>query len=191
MFPRILGSTVFSGTHFACLHVSLGVVERGSHTGIFAAHSFAKLIATTFSYPFDVRYTLRVSGLKSIPGISGHFSCFGLGMAGVPFSVLGSLSTLSFLSLIFPLGEVNMDHDFARGVGVGLAGAVGGGVSSYPLDTIRRRVITRNFTVKEAIKAGRFFRGLPVFLIKAIPESALLTYSYMCNLRYFSFTASS
>jgi hypothetical protein len=154
---------------------------------LFLSHSVAKVTATAISYPLDVRYTLRACGLKVAPGPSTHFRGFSLGLASVPISVLGSLSAVSFLALIFPLNEVNTDFDFARGVAVGTAGALGGSLLSYPVDTVRRRVITGNFTVREAIAAGRFFRGLPVLIFKAVPEAALLTYSYMCNLRYFSF----
>ncbi len=188
---RFGGTLIYSGVHIAFFNQAEGLLRNDSFTGLFVTHTIAKLAATTVSYPFDVRYTLRVCGSKIRRGGQPHFRGPALGLAGVPGSVLGALSTLSFLSLIFPLDEVNMNHDFARGVAVGTAGAIGGGVLSYPVDTIRRRVITGKFTMKEAIQAGRFFRGLGVLLIKAIPESALLTYSYMCNLRYFSFIASS
>jgi hypothetical protein len=188
---RLAGSVVYSGFHIAGLSIAETVVRSDTSTGLFVAHNFAKLGATTVAYPFDVRYTHRACGAKVSRGLRSSFAGITLGIVGVPISVLGSISTLSFLSLIFPLEEVNMNHDFARGVAVGAAGAIGGSVLSYPIDTVRRRVITGKFRLKEAIKAGRFFRGIGVLLIKAIPESALLTYSYMCNLRYFSFVASS
>ncbi len=189
---RISGSLVCSSVQ-TCTH---GVFGRGETStemtaSLVWAHGISKLLATTLSYPFDVRYTQRATGLGGSHNwrsrLTPCFTGFSLAVVSLPVYVVGSLSTLSFLSLIFPLHEVNTENDFARGVAVGTAGALAGSVLSYPFDTVRRRVITGEFSLMCAISAGKFFRGLPVLILKSIPESTLLTYSYMCNLRYFSF----
>ena len=186
---RMAGAFIYSTVHMA-VATGIGRSETdSSEFAMFAAHSFAKLFATTAAYPFDAKYTRRATGCAPAMGTitKRYFPGLSIAATAAPISVGASLLAVSFLGLIFPLDVVSTDQDFARGVAVGTAGALTGALVTYPLDTVRRRVIAGQFTVKQAVTAGRFFRGLPIFLMKAIPESALLTYSYLCNLRYFSF----
>jgi hypothetical protein len=190
---RMAGAFIYSGVHMASMTVVTPSQENNLPLTAFAAHSFAKLIATTTAYPFDANYTRRASGYApATNGMAGRlFPGLSVAVAAAPISVGASLLAVSFLGLIFPLDVVSTDQDFARGVAVGTVGAVSGAVVTYPLDTVRRRVIAGQLTINQAVTAGRFFRGLPIFLLKAVPESALLTYSYLCNLRYFSFSVPS
>jgi hypothetical protein len=185
--PRMAGTFVYSSVHLGFL-ASIRT-DPLSFSSMFMAHGLAKVVATTLAYPFDTRYTLRACGITppAISQMRPHFPGFGLALLAAPLSVGCSLLTVSFLGMIFPLTQVSTDYDFVRGVGVGTAGALGGALCVYPIDTVRRRVMTGEFTLKQAIGAGRYFRGLPVFVLKAVPESILLTYSYLCNLRYFTF----
>ena len=187
ILPRMTGAFVYSSIHMGLL-ASLRT-DTLSFSSMFVTNGLAKVVATTLAYPLDTRYTLRACGISppTVFHLRKHFPGFGLALLATPISVGGSLLTVSFLGMIFPLTQVSTDYDFVRGVGVGTAGALGGALCVYPIDTVRRRVMTGEFTLKQAIGAGRYFRGLPVFVLKAVPESILLSYSYLCNLRYFSF----
>ncbi len=139
------------------------------------------------SYPFDAMYTRNSCGLlvvqptQLLRGVS-------LGLGTVPVRVMGSLSTFSFLSWIFPIprkGHPACDLDYMRGFVVGgVSGAVGSAFA-YPLDTVRRRVmVDSSVGFRDAYLSGRLLRGLGVHMAKSCIECGLLSAAYIVSLRY-------
>jgi hypothetical protein len=152
--------------------------------GFFTVVSSLGVIA---AYPLEVSYVRRALGLPSKPHPLRGCS---LAAFAVPISTCVSMASLSFLSMVFPIsrvGDIATDVDYARGVGVGCASALIGSVVIYPIDTMRRRLICGH-SLNQAFNTGSFYRGLGLMIAKSFPQCAIFTYSYMCNLRYFSFS---
>jgi len=148
------------------------------------AYAASSIFATCVSYPFDVAYTHRASG-----SVSRRIYTRGLPLAlGVSsFHTLSSLTTLSFLSLIFPLqkpGDTSSDIDFGRGLVVGYTSSLIGSLAVYPADTMRRRIIVGS-TFQQAFKQKKFYSGISWHLLKSVPECAIFTAAYIMNSRLY------
>ena len=183
---NVSGSVVF----VASFSLSQSMMDN---SGI-AAISVSRGIATIVSHPLEVLFTraaVRATLQSEKVPFRSLYAGISVGLLGVPFSVMGSLATLSFLGLVFPLPNVSppvcSDVDFARGLGVGSVSALAGSVVAYPVDTLRRRMMTGE-KLKSAIARGDFFRGLSIHCFKSVPEIVILTYGLMCNLRYFTYS---
>ena len=191
IIPSISCSALASVTHIGIV-AAMGFSDvNKSAVNQYAPYVLTGTLTTAISYPLDVRYTTRAASATIEPTPYRLHLLTGLPLAlmAVPVSVAVALSTLSFLSLVFPVPNPDREAselDFARGVAVGCTAALAGSVATYPLDTLRRRMVV-GASFADAYRVGSLLRGLPLHVAKAIPQCAILTYGYMCNLRYFSF----
>ena len=179
-------SLMFTAVHLGTLSVLESNKILPDH--LMGSHLIASALSASFSYPLDYRYTVRAAGgvLPFSNLKTNMYKGISLSMMCVPVSVLGSLSWLSFMSLVFPEpGPFAGPLDYARGVAVGTTAAVVGSSLVYPMDTLRRRVILGS-SFWEARKLGKLFCGFSIHLMKAVPECALITGAYLVNLRYWA-----
>lgn len=192
--PSIGNTIIYSAVFTYLIPVMKNFEVTQSMGGLYSAHVLTALAATGLAYPLEVRYVRRAAASSSSSAlkIGGMLRGMQLAIISVPISVVASLSSLQFLSLVFPIaepGDTASDVDFARGVGVGCVSALVGATMTYPIDTVRRRMILGE-TFQESVKMRNLFRGAGLLVMKSFPQCALVTYSYMCNLRYFSFASS-
>lgn len=192
--PSIGNTIIYSAVFTSLIPVMKNSDIPQCMGGLYSSHVLTALAATGLSYPLEVRYVRRAVGPSLNPTSNSGWMLRGMPLAimSVPISVVASLSSLQFLSLVFPIpepGDTASDLDFARGVGIGCLSALLGATATYPIDTVRRRMILGQ-TLQESVKMRNLFRGAGLMVMKSFPQCALVTYSYMCNLRYFSFASS-
>jgi len=185
LLPHAAGTTLYSA--MSMLGVSLALPEDAPIVSrAWVAYTAAAITATCVSYPFDVAYTHRASGSLS-HRVYHRGLPLAAGISGI--HAISSMTSLSFLSLIFPLhkpGDTPSDLDFGRGLVVGYASSFIGSLLVYPADTIRRRVVIGS-TIQQAVQQKRFYAGLSWHLVKSVPQCAIFTAAYVVNSRqYFS-----
>lgn len=171
VIPHVSHALMFTSLHLG----GLSLLDRYDFVFPIFNPIAASILATTLVYPLDVRYTSKVVGVPK----PSRYTGFSLGLISVPFSVVGSLSGLSFLSTVFPLPAPDASNiDYCRGVAVGTSGAMMGSLLTYPIDTVRRRMIS-GMTMETAFQGGKFFSGVSIHILKSIPEYALLSICYL------------
>ena len=172
------------GTHLAQISISnavrlLFVINLGERDS-FATNWAACTAAVALTYPLDVRYTQRISGLACAGNFfSRNYAGFGYSLLTTPIFLGAALSAVHGIKLIFPEEVKKFPGNVASGACAGLiAGAL-----TYPIDTLRRRSL---LGLPRPLSFTEFFRGFGIHLAKSFPEYFILagTYSFLANLSY-------
>jgi len=174
------------GTHLAQVSVSnairlLLVIQSGDRDSFFVNWGICTA-AVALTYPLDVRYTQRISGIGVLPGnfFQRNYRGIRYSLATTPIFLGTALSSVSLMKTYFAEDANKFPGNVASGATAGLiAGAV-----TYPLDTLRKREM---MGMGRPVGFRQLFAGFGLHLMKVIPEYCVLatTYSYLVHLRYF------
>jgi hypothetical protein len=142
----------------------------------------ACLAAVSITYPLDLRYSQKVSGVPRIENknfMKRKYPGFGFSLISTPIFLATALSVVEIGKRFFPDEVKKFPGNVASGA---LAGLVAGGVT-YPLDTLRRRHM---LGLPRPINPQQLFGGFGFHLAKIVPEYCVLAgvYSYLVNLSY-------
>ena len=172
------------GIHLTQISVSnaarlLCVINLGERD-TFMTNWAACTAAVALTYPLDVRYTQRVSGLAT-PGnfLSRNYPGIVYSLVTTPIFLGAALSVVQGLKLLYPDEVKKFPGNVASGATAGLvAGAI-----TYPIDTLRRRSL---LGLPTPFTVSQFFGGFGIHLAKSVPEYFILasTYSFLLNLSY-------
>lgn len=168
----------------------------------YTSHLFPGAVACLLTYPLDAAYTRRATrgdtGLIQSPVVTEKYRWYNyrawihkarcmysgasICLLAVPCGLFVSLGSLRVLERV--LGD-EFVHSYPANVLMGSSVACLGSLVTYPLDTIRRRMIIVNGagSYAYAMASGRLFAGSSLLLVKLIPESICLVTGYLALLQ--------